>query len=102
MPTRRVQRRRRTRRNRRGGFLGIPMLKTDADNLANCKNYWPDYNCTKTAISKATTVGASYNDYPGLLKKKTGRFFPQRVEISNNGEKQYTLLPNKMGVIPNR
>ena len=70
MPTRRNLRRRRSRRNRRGGYGLISELKSQAENVANCNNYWANdgYDC-KTA--EMNGVGG-YLNFPGLIKKKMG------------------------------
>ena len=69
MATRRNRTSRRSRKSRRGGYLGIPLLKNLQDNISNCERYWsndkdhPASRCKQTA----TTL-----NYPGLLKKKMG------------------------------
>ena len=71
MATKRVQRRRRTRR--RGGVFGIASLKTDAENIQNCIKYWkqtPKYCNQNAKISR--TPGSSYMNFPGFIKQGIG------------------------------
>ena len=85
MTTRRF--RKKNRKSRRGGILGIPFMKYREDNIKNCEKYWSEGNKNpKRCIFKATGTGdGNYIDYPGLVKKKMG-YVPEWYHRNYDGK----------------
>ena len=95
MTTRRF--RKKNRKSRRGGILGIPFMKYREDNIRNCQKYWSKGKKPERCILKATGTGYgdNYIDYPGLIKQQMGRV-PERYYRDSNGQLvKIVLKPNQ-------
>jgi hypothetical protein len=73
MATKRYRKNRKSRKNKKGGILGIHALKFESENISNCKKYWSDkYGKDPRRCDRLGKKESTIN-YPGMLKLNLGK-----------------------------